>query len=229
MRLIHLAGVAATLIGTVALPSSYATATPIAAFSQIDFSGGVNPVGAVNTYDPSLTGLDFRTSGLGGPAPGSVSIGNSSTGSFAVFNAFTCPSAATGGCGTIIDLQSLTVVPPALTVPPLPISDFVTFLQGGYLATFDLSLFSITQAQPIGVQTLGTMTMSGAGMLNFTGYDATPAIFTLTSQGPGNTTFSGTVVANPTDIPEPMSMLILGIGAVGLALVRRRRAVPAAA
>lgn len=74
--------------------------------------------------------------------------------------------------------------------------------------------------------------LSGTGIFNTSGFDATNALFTLVTLNNTNgpTTYSATIFAlgtaapvNP--IPEPGSMLLLGLGAAGLVAARRKAAV----
>ncbi len=71
---------------------------------------------------------------------------------------------------------------------------------------------------------LPSLTVTGNGTLDLTGFDPTPGLFTLTTQGPtGSTvvTFSVTSIAVAT--PEPASLAILGGALAGLGLFGKRR------
>ena len=60
------------------------------------------------------------------------------------------------------------------------------------------------------------------GFATLTGFDKTPGVFQLSSQGGISkaVTFSATTTATPT--PEPMSMAVLGAGLLGVGLFRRK-------
>ncbi|HEY2132705.1 MAG TPA: PEP-CTERM sorting domain-containing protein [Acetobacteraceae bacterium] len=161
------------------------------------------------------TGLDFlhnRQTAIG--TPGTISLGSGSTGTFAAaFNSATCPSFTTGGCGTIKDLTSFS--------PSLPIDDFYTISLDSSVLTFELTGLSII-SQTIGsVSSLPTLAIAGQGIFDLSGYDPTPGIFTLTTQGPCDVTFSATTDA--TRVPEPATLGMLGFALVALGTVVRRR------
>ncbi len=189
--------------------------------SEIDFNGGVNPIGGADTYN--ATGLDFRTNGNASiGTPGSLGLTNSASGNFTAFSAAACASSALGGCGTIADLTSFVVASNTLVTPALPIANFITFTQGAQSVSFTLDSFTIANVAPSGTS-LGTTTISGLGELNYVGFTPTAAIFTVTSQGTGNTSFSGSLVSQGVPVPEPSSMLMLLGGVASLGFVVRSR------
>ena len=219
---------ALALVGALglAIPPTSAFALPfIPTGSQIDFNGGVDPIGGTDIYDG--TGLGFRADGnpyVSG-TPGTLGLTNTAQGAFTAFFATACPAATVGGCGTIVSLSSFNVGTDTLITPTLPVVDFLTFTQGLQSVTFTLNNFSITDVQPTGVS-LGTVSLSGSGEIDYQGYAPTDGIVTITAQGPLNTSFSGTLVslAAPVPaIPEPGSIVMLGFGMLALGGVAYRR------
>lgn len=221
MRLRSLAILGAFLAGTTALAPTPAAAIPIPAGSNIDFSGGVHPRLGTDVFNAQ--GLDFLTSGALSPLiAGTLGLNNTTGGAFNGFNAFVCPAASAGGCGTIKDLTRWNPITQVMINPVLPILSFITFNQPGESATFDLTSFAYEQVLPSPTN-LGTLTVHGTGIVHYAGFSDSLAIMTITAQGSGDTSFSGSVVTQGIAAPEPASMLMLGAGMIGLAAVSRRK------
>jgi hypothetical protein len=152
----------------------------------------------------AATGLDFTTTGLLTPNVAGPMNVDSGTGTL---------SAALLGAGTIKDF-CFTVVGCGV-YPGAPLVAWETGPGGG---TFNLSTVAINN------QNNSILGLTGTGVFVVAGFDNTPGTFSFSvTQTGGAFSFSATDAANPSAVPEPGSMILLGTGLAGLAASVRRR------
>ena len=174
---------------------------------QISIGGYAAPANG-GSWDLA-TGIDAIADGNPGTplspgvAGGLTSFG-AATGSFF---GMAC-SNLSGSCGTIKDIPDFSAFAAIL--------NYITLNQNNF--EFDLNSITNISTSTFGG---GSLSLTGNGIIRMTGYDPTAAVFTLTAQGNQITSFS----ASTTAVPEPgtWAMMILGFGALGYSLRRRRR------
>jgi hypothetical protein len=152
-----------------------------------------------------------------------------------------CGSTSTTGTGTfLVRPGGEAMIGPMFTGDTGTIKDFnfasfsapiTNFLSVNGL-TFDLqsivaNTFTVPGSGRPGTSATDYLFLTGAGVFRLAGYDATPGTFTFSGQSNGISllgtfSFSGGAAALPVAVPVPAAFTLLGVGLVGLTLLRRR-------
>jgi hypothetical protein len=194
------------MVAGVALGVAAPNAEAVPITGGISFIGDATSTGGTDWA--TATGVDFTGCALcTGPNAGKEAVVENNTGSYM------------GTGGAFVDFTDFTFSP---SLSPDPVLLW-TFTSGGLTYSFTMDNVQVdAQGTGLGGQTF--LTLTGTGTLFITGFDPTPGVFAFTGNESGGVfSVSASSFAQPAAVPEPGSMILLGLGLVGVAAVARRK------
>lgn len=198
---------------TLAFAAQSATAAPITVGSQLSTGGTLYVVGGDGSV-ANATGLDFAAGATVNPGVDGALTGYTGGGALTAFNCL--PGMP---CGGISDLLSFGAFNGD--------TSFLYGSSGGMAFSFSLDAPLTITRVPGTATAAAALIISGTGIMSFDGFDPTAGLFTLVTLNntEGVTTYSATLFSEGVGvIPEPSSILLMGLGIVAVLVARRKSA-----
>lgn len=224
------------LLAATALASVVAATAPAMALPTIPSNSSFQIGGSLSAYTSSTfvnaSGFDFGQLNSDGTftygtAGGYAELGGTGSAFYRDLGG-TNQGFVAGTAGTATDIAAGTfngIGTDGTTSKVVNINNLYSFSKNGLTLSFDLGTITDVQRY-VSIETSNqTVTVNGFGTVHLTGYEDALATYSLSATRTGTgitTTFSSSVTTAATDVPEPVSLAILGTGLVAMGVARRK-------